>query len=317
MSYRCSGVVSQRVLGRSNFLAPGVPRWRQGFLGSWSLFLGLTDPVNCPHTVYCHVCQLTISIKSRGHHDIVRHWKRERHFRKEQLYRDVHWMEVLDRDRVVLTGQRLERERLLFRDAPEFELGLRYPFYSVVTEDSPVIPEDLPLLRTKIQLQCIVDVIASGDQISTLRSVWRIVAANLPMGEVTAEIDFGDGRVVCLIQFLCNSLVKILRDSVTVDNQYGLVFEDTLEERRVHLCFCSGDTLMYMLLLSRGRFESGEHLDLLLLSRVFSPLPEGSCPVSFALGRGLMFWRQLNATSSPRLASSPTPPLVPSYLNAF
>ena len=92
---------------------------------------GPRDPESNPHSVFCHVCNISISIKGKGHHDIVRHWRREKHFRKEQRYRDQHGMVVLDRKKNILTGRRLERERELFDHSEDFEIGVRFPFYNV------------------------------------------------------------------------------------------------------------------------------------------------------------------------------------------
>ena len=267
---------------------------------------GPRDPVANPYSVYCHVCQIVISTKSRGHHDVVRHWRRERHFRKEQRYRDSHGMEVLDRDCTPLTGHRLEKERRLFEDYPEFELGARYPFYSASCE-TPPSPADIPSLRTKVQLQCLADIISNGDQISAFRSVWGVVVSNFPTNEVVSEIDFSKPRIVCLIQFLFNSLVKILRELLHTEECYGLVFEDTVEERRLHLSVWRNNVPITILLLSCDRLSGGEHLDLLLLSRLFSALPQMSSPVS-CIGTRLDVLKTIDRYYRPRteiLAHSP------------
>ena len=64
-------------------------------------FSGPKDPVAHPFSAHCRVCQADVSVKSKGHYDIVRHWVRDKHFRREQKYRDEHGLEVLNRQRQV------------------------------------------------------------------------------------------------------------------------------------------------------------------------------------------------------------------------
>ena len=64
-------------------------------------FSGPKDPVAHPFAAHCRICQTDVSVKSKGHYDIVRHWVRDKHFRREQKYRDEHGLEVLNRQRQV------------------------------------------------------------------------------------------------------------------------------------------------------------------------------------------------------------------------
>ena len=83
-------------------------------------------------------------------------------------------MEVLDRKRNVLTGHRLEKERRLFVDAPDFEIGTRYPFYNAESSSAPETV-DVAASQLKLQLRCLSDLISNGQQIPAFQSVWRVV----------------------------------------------------------------------------------------------------------------------------------------------
>ena len=240
---------------------------------------GPKDPQNNPYSVYCHVCQISISTRGKGHHDIIRHWQRDKHFRKEQLYRDTHGMAVLDRKRNVLTGHRLEREREIFSHASEFEIGTRYPFYGMETS-SPSDHVDPAATQLKMQLECLYDLISKGQQIPTLRSVWKVVMSHLPSSELMSGMDFSEERTVCLVQFLFNCQMKVLREVIGSGEQYGLVFEDALGDRRVHLSFWRNDSLVTLALFSCDRLTESENLDFLILSRLFAALNRSCCPVS-------------------------------------
>ena len=240
---------------------------------------GPKDPLSNPHSVFCHVCRVSISIRGKGHHNIIRHSLREKHLRKEQRYRDTHNMEVLDRKRNVLTGHRLEKERRLFEDAPDFEIGTRYPFYNAESSSAPETV-DVAASQLKLQLRCLTDLIRNGQQIPSFQSVWRCIMPHLPESDVTTGLDFSEERIVCLVQFLFNCLVKTLRDVVGADGRYGIVFEEVLGERRAHLSFWMGDSLMTVALFSCDKLQGGENLDLLILSRLLAALTPSCCPVS-------------------------------------
>ena len=224
---------------------------------------GPRDPVSNPHSVFCHVCQSSISIKGKGHHDIVRHWRREKHFRKEQRYRDQHGMAVLDRKKNILTGHRLERERELFDHTEDFEIGVRFPFYNAEASSASELVDNSSQ-QLKLQLECVYDLIGNGQLLSTFRPVWRILMAHLPENDLTSGINFSEERVVGLTQFLFNSLVKTLRDLVGTDEQYGLVFEDVMGERRLHLSFWQNESLVTLLLFTCDKLEGGDHMDLVI-----------------------------------------------------
>ena len=55
-------------------------RWMRAFIS------GPPDPVSNPHTVWCHICQKSLSIASRGSREIVRHHKGITHLRLYQRW---------------------------------------------------------------------------------------------------------------------------------------------------------------------------------------------------------------------------------------
>ena len=103
---------------------------------------------------------------------------------------------------------------------------------------------------------------------------------HLPESDITTGLDFSEERIVCLVQFLFNSLIKTLRDVVGADGRYGIVFEEVLGERRAHLSFWMGDSLVTVALFSCDKLQGGEHLDLLILSRLLASLTPSCSPVS-------------------------------------
>ena len=205
----------RKIAAKSNVISCRV--WSPEMLSRvpWAsrFFSGPKEPGDNPYSAYCHICSINISVWSKGHHDIVRHWKRERHFRREQLYRDSHGMDVLDRERNVLTGRKLEVEREIFSTAKVVELGPRYPYIgeSPSREDEPV--EVVPL-QMKIQLQSLLELIRNGDPLSSFQSVWKVVTAHLPRDEITSDLDFSNVRVIGLTQFLFHCMVKSLSESI-------------------------------------------------------------------------------------------------------
>ena len=115
-------------------------------------FSGPKDPVAHPFAAHCRICQTDVSVKSKGHYDIVRHWVRDKHFRREQKYRDEHGLEVLNRQRQVLLGHRLEVERREFETIPLVELGPWYPYHDEQLEEVASALE-VAEKQTKLQLE--------------------------------------------------------------------------------------------------------------------------------------------------------------------
>ena len=124
------------------------------------IFSGPKDPHENPYSAFCHICSANVSIKSKGYRDIIRHWLRERHFRKEQKYRDYHGMDILDERRQVLTGVRLENERKEFEHHPLVDLCERYPYYGEVVEVTGEF-SDVTDEQLRIQLKVSIDFLTS------------------------------------------------------------------------------------------------------------------------------------------------------------
>ena len=61
-------------------------------------------------------------------------------------------MDVLDRQRNILVGHRLELERREFETCPLIELGTRYPYHGELLEDE-LTPADISEQQTKLQLE--------------------------------------------------------------------------------------------------------------------------------------------------------------------
>ena len=242
-------------------------------------FSGPKDPSKNKFSAYCHICQMNISVKTKGHYAIVRHWRRERHFRREQLYRYNHGMDVLDRQMRVLTGHKLEMEKEKFDSALEVTLSSRNPYYGDSMEDV-VSLEDSSVQQLKIQLRILLEAVQKGEQLSSLKSVWRIVTAYLPHNEVLSEVDFSEARVVCLIQYLFNRLIFTIAKSIESDGRYGINFVDELGDRDVHLIYWDGNNLRSTLLFIDTRLTAGDSMDMVTLSRLFTALPKLSLSVS-------------------------------------
>ena len=242
-------------------------------------FSGPKDPLQNKFSAYCHICHMNISVKGKGHHAIIRHWRRERHFRREQRYRDSHGMDVLDRQMRVLTGHRLETERKEFSKAVEVTLSARNPYYGESSDDE--LPHTEPSTqRLKIQLQLLLDTIRGGEQVSTLKSVWRIVTAHLPHDEILSDVDFSEGRIVCLVQYLFNRLIETISDYVETDGRYSIVFEDVFGDRRVYITYWACGTLRTTLIFINDRLAGGKFLDVFVFSHLLAAIPNASLLVS-------------------------------------
>ena len=101
---------------------------------------GPVDPIHNKFKFYCMLCKTNVSIYSKGAMEILRHYKKEGHLRKDQKWRYVHLQEtdsitgvithqVRGKDGYVLTPFELERKKPRFIDATLIDAGGRYPFY--------------------------------------------------------------------------------------------------------------------------------------------------------------------------------------------
>ena len=124
---------------------------------------GPDDPLNNRYCFYCMLCKNKNSMRTRGLHELRRHFQRDCHSRADQRIREeICPSKVRDRDGRVLYGSMLEAERELYIELDRPDLSHRRPFYYVVLEGKPFTftTEEAPV---GIQINLITKFLKSGD----------------------------------------------------------------------------------------------------------------------------------------------------------
>ena len=72
----------------------------------------LTDVATKPSHFYCRICRKDVSVLTRGHHEILRHFQGSKHFPRDQRLRlETPGWEVLDYEGNVMSPAEVERQR--------------------------------------------------------------------------------------------------------------------------------------------------------------------------------------------------------------
>ena len=148
---------------------------------------GTLDPIHNKYKFYCMLGKTNVSIYSKGAREILRHYRTEGHFRRDQKWRFVHLQEtdsttgvvthqVRGKDAYVLTPLELEREKPHFVDVPLVDAGDHFPFYEEYLASLGGItnPDDLRL-TTLISL--IGSFVPHDGNLALLQSLWTRVGS--------------------------------------------------------------------------------------------------------------------------------------------
>ena len=161
---------------------------------------GPMDPAHNKYRFYCQICKYNVSMLSRGLGEIRRHFKRERHFRKDQRWRYEHLTtvhpitkavrhHVLGRDAKELTETELLRELPFFENEELVDIGPKMPFYDDfmlgITRS-----QSTPELRASHQLSVFASFITRCGDLSFLRTFWTNVGTILNHQTTFQEFDW-------------------------------------------------------------------------------------------------------------------------------
>ena len=157
----------------------------KGIQWTRTFVLGPVDPIHNKFKSYCMLSKTNVSIYSKGAREILRHYKKGGHLRKDQKWPYVHLQDtdgitgvfthqVRGKDGYVLTPFELEKEKPFIMDAPLIDAGDRYPFYEDYMASIVGItnPSDL---RTSTLVSLIGTILPKDGNLSLLQSLWTRV----------------------------------------------------------------------------------------------------------------------------------------------
>ena len=166
---------------------------------------GPVDPIHNKFKFYCMLCKTNVSIYSKGAREILRHYKKEGHLRKDQKWRYVHLQEtdsitgvvthqVRGKDGYVLTPYELEKEKPHFIDAPLIDAGGRYPFYDdyMASIGGITNPSDL---RTSTLISLIGTFVPQDGNLSLLQNLWTRVGVFTNHQALFSSFDWGSATL--------------------------------------------------------------------------------------------------------------------------
>ena len=127
----------------------------------WFFVTGPSDAANISSHFYCRVCRKNVSLLTRGHHEVLRHFRGSRHFLREQRLRlETPGWRVLDFHGNPLSEDELEPQREKIDEGPLAVRDCEHPFVEdLITDEAGVVDPWLPVL-TKVS--CLVDALKMG-----------------------------------------------------------------------------------------------------------------------------------------------------------
>ena len=148
---------------------------------------GPTNPLKNKYRVFCHICKKNLSMYSKGPRQIERHFRTERHLRRDQRWRYEHLKtedpvtgdivhQVRGRDTKVLSKFELAKELPKFINAELVVLGERRPFYHEFIGEHPTstVADEA---RVGTQLAVVGHYVCSSGDISLLQRLWSHVGS--------------------------------------------------------------------------------------------------------------------------------------------
>ena len=214
-------------------------RWARIFIS------GPTNPLKNKYRVFCHICKKNLSMYSKGPREIERHFKTERHLRRDERWRyeylrtvdpvtgeDIH--QVRGRDTKVLTKFELAKELPHFIDTELVELGERRPFYHEFIGEHPtstLVEES----RAATQLAVLGSFVGSCGNIQLLQRLWGHIGSYSQQQEsfqnFTWDSDslavstFFMSRNVIIYQDIFSHIASMLPVQFVPDPTYLFVFQ--------------------------------------------------------------------------------------------
>ena len=139
-----------------------------------------------PSHFYCRVCRKKVSVPTHGHHEVLRHFQRSRHFERDQRSPlETPGWRVLEFPGNPLSERELERQMEKIRKGPLLVRDREHPFAEdLVTHKAGAVDPQFPVL-TKVL--CLVDVLRMGASYELIEKLWAqfLLIAEPVKNEVT------------------------------------------------------------------------------------------------------------------------------------
>ena len=209
---------SEKKKGKKRLTRRGVPIGEEFFSKiGWtrSFISGPADPLHNPHMVWCHICKTNFSIKSKGHNEILRHHRTDRHLRRDQRWQYEHLRStdpvsgkvqhrVRGANGKILTKIELANQLPRFINVELVDIGERFPFnedFKRGTTTALVTQE----ARVKTQLCLVGDFIKTIGDKSVLRNLWSRMGAYTNHQAPVCDFDLGEERITVSVLSMTRS----------------------------------------------------------------------------------------------------------------
>ena len=169
-----SGDETDASKGRRNILSKKTFRMKKLYaateLGRFFV-TGPSDAANIPSHCYCRVCRKNVSVLTRGHHEVLWHFRGSRHFALDQRLRlETPGWRVLDFQGNPMSEDELERQREKIRKGPFVVRDPEHPFAEdLITNEAGVVDTQLPVLA---KVSCLVDALKMGGSYGLIEKLW-------------------------------------------------------------------------------------------------------------------------------------------------
>ena len=140
------------------------------------------------HCFFCMVFRRTVSMKSRGLHELRRHFQREHHLSADQRFHArYHPSNIRSSDGRTFFASKLEAEKELFMLLQVADLDHKRPFYYDVIEREPFTFTSASS-RTMMQIELLLIILRKECELWTLEDYWTRVG--VLTGHLVSTADF-------------------------------------------------------------------------------------------------------------------------------
>ena len=255
-----------------------------------------------PNGFNCAVCQKDISFLSRGEIEIWRHAICKSHYLRDRRYRydheDVIYTQTFD---LIPVSEITPELRAEIEETPPVTLGKKNPFVEDEIDSLVGVPSNIP---PSTLVGCLFELLRSGGSQGLLRRLWMQFRTTLPVDSVYAQSTWSKTETfVVLTQTLYPRVLRRVK-SWAKDYPFAISFKCDFEKIICMLHFCVDGQLKHVVVLWEPQSVDLCGAELRCLSRIYSILPTGVCPVavrgcSATLLHSLVEWSRSKELSLP------------------
>ena len=230
------------------------------------------DAENNPHKWRCRVCQIELSLKTKGSLEILSHYRTDTHLLREHRIRmEIPGLPLYGRDEVELSGQDLDKARERAELAIPITPVLGECYLLPGQRRLPVATDDLePCAVICSQVRILLIGLQNGGNADILSSLWANLSLEVRGPTKVPQYDWRNRRIfVCIILLIFNVLVYLNSDvsftfqgilvhmfrpllsysttSIGQSGQFSLKVNSTFDNMQVFLIFWSGNVLNQLL----------------------------------------------------------------------